>query len=102
MPARSQFIQLATKFGMLVGALFIVTVLLAAMPGHHAPGVQSQESQQQPQSQQQTHQTLSMQATHDTTQTTPSCTHQNTLHKATPTPDRPTKPDKRKTRTTIG
>ncbi len=56
MPARSQFIQLATKFGMLVGALFIVTVLLAAMPGHHAPGVQSQESQQQPQSQQQTQQ----------------------------------------------
>jgi hypothetical protein len=46
MPARSQFVQLVTKFGMLVGALFVVTVLLAAMPGHHTPGVQSQESEQ--------------------------------------------------------
>jgi hypothetical protein len=46
MPARTQFVQLATKFSMLLGALFVVTVLLAAMPGHHAPGVQSQESQQ--------------------------------------------------------
>ena len=46
MPARSQFVQLATKSGMLIGALFLVTVLLAAMPGHHAPGAQSQESQQ--------------------------------------------------------
>jgi hypothetical protein len=47
MPARSKFAQLATKFGILVGALFLVTVLLAAMPGHHAPAPQSQESQQQ-------------------------------------------------------
>ena len=47
MPARSQFAQLATKFGMLFGALFVVTVLLAAMPGHHAPAAQ-QESQQPP------------------------------------------------------
>jgi len=46
MSARNQFIQLATKFGMLVGAIFVVTVLLAAMPGHHAPGTQTQESQQ--------------------------------------------------------
>jgi hypothetical protein len=46
MPARSQFVQIATKFGMLLGALFVVTVLLAAMPGHHAPVAQSQESQQ--------------------------------------------------------
>lgn len=48
MSARSQSVRLATKFGMLVGAIFVVTVLLAAMPGHHAPGTQTQESQQQP------------------------------------------------------
>jgi len=47
MSARSQFVQLATKFGMLVGAICVVTVLLAAMPGHHAPGTQAQETQQQ-------------------------------------------------------
>ena len=47
MPARSQFVRLATKFGMLFAALFVVTVLLAAMPGHHAPGTQSQEPQPQ-------------------------------------------------------
>jgi hypothetical protein len=46
MPARSQLIQLATKFAILVCALFLVSVLLAAMPGHHTPGVQPQESQQ--------------------------------------------------------
>ena len=46
MPARSQFVQLATKLGILLGALFAVTVLLAAMPGHHTPRVRSQESQQ--------------------------------------------------------
>lgn len=45
MSARSQFVQIATKFGMLVGAIFVVTVLLAAMPGHHAPGTETQESQ---------------------------------------------------------
>jgi len=48
MPARSQFLKLATKFGMLVAAIFVVTVLLAAMPGHHAPGTETQEPQQQP------------------------------------------------------
>ena len=47
MSARSPFIPLATKFGMLVGAIFVVTVLLAAMPGHHAPGTQALESQEQ-------------------------------------------------------
>lgn len=46
MSARSQVVQILTKFGMLVGAIFIVTVLLAAMPGHHAPSTQAQESQQ--------------------------------------------------------
>jgi hypothetical protein len=44
MPARSQFAQLATKFGVLVGAILVVTVLLSAMPGHHAPAVESQQS----------------------------------------------------------
>jgi hypothetical protein len=46
MPARSPLAQLAAKFGMLVGALFVVTVFLAAMPGHHTPVVQSQEPRQ--------------------------------------------------------
>ena len=61
MSARRQLVQAATKFGMLVGAIFVVTVLLAAMPGHHAPGTQTQESQQQPptsESQQQSQQSL--------------------------------------------
>jgi hypothetical protein len=48
MPARSPIVQLAAKFGMLVAAVLVVTVLLAAMPGHHAPGTQSQELQQPP------------------------------------------------------
>jgi len=48
MSARRQLVQAATKFGMLIGAIFVVTVLLAAMPGHHAPGAQVQESQQPP------------------------------------------------------
>ncbi|HKW33965.1 MAG TPA: hypothetical protein VJN92_13230 [Candidatus Acidoferrum sp.] len=47
MSARSQLLQAVTKFGMLVGAIFLVTVLLAAMPGHHAPGTQAQGSQAQ-------------------------------------------------------
>ena len=47
MSVRSQLIRLVTKFGMLMGAIFVVTVLLAAMPGHHAPGTQNQEPQQQ-------------------------------------------------------
>jgi hypothetical protein len=55
MPVRSQLVQLVTKFGMLVAAVFVVTVLLAAMPGHHTPGTQTPEPPQQPpaQSQQQ-------------------------------------------------
>ncbi|HEX8763975.1 MAG TPA: hypothetical protein VF740_02390 [Candidatus Acidoferrum sp.] len=47
MSARSQLVRLATKLGMLIGAIFVVSVLLAAMPGHHAPGTQTQESQEQ-------------------------------------------------------
>jgi hypothetical protein len=46
MPARSPIVQLVAKLGMLVSAVFVVTVLLAAMPGHHATG--TEESQQPP------------------------------------------------------
>lgn len=48
MPARNRFARLSTKFGILVVALCVVTVFLSAMPGHHAPTVQSQQSQQLP------------------------------------------------------
>jgi hypothetical protein len=53
MSARSTFIHLATKAGILFGALFLVSVLLAAIPGHHAPASQSQGSQQSSSSQSQ-------------------------------------------------
>jgi hypothetical protein len=46
MPARSTFIYFATKAAMLFGALFAVSVLLAAIPGHRAPAVPPQGSQQ--------------------------------------------------------
>ncbi len=46
MSARSTFFHLAAKAGILFGALFPVSVLLAAIPGHHAPATPGQESQQ--------------------------------------------------------
>jgi len=46
MPARSRLIHFATKAAMLFGALFAVSVLLAAIPSHRAPAIQSQGSQQ--------------------------------------------------------
>ena len=46
MSARSTFLHLATKAGILFGALFLVSVLLAAIPGHHAPAAAVQEAQQ--------------------------------------------------------
>jgi hypothetical protein len=46
MSARSSFLQLAAKAGMLFGALFVVTVLLAAIPSHRPPAVQPSESQE--------------------------------------------------------
>jgi hypothetical protein len=46
MSARSTFIHLATKAGILFGALFLVSVLLAAIPGHRAPAAPLQEAQQ--------------------------------------------------------
>jgi hypothetical protein len=51
MSARSTFLNLATRAGILFGALFLVSVLLAAIPGHRAPAPQSQGSQQSPGSQ---------------------------------------------------
>jgi hypothetical protein len=46
MSARSAFFHLATRAGILFGALFLVSVLLAAIPSHRAPAMQSQGSQQ--------------------------------------------------------
>jgi hypothetical protein len=53
MSARSTFFHLAAKAGILFGALFLVSVLLAAIPGHRAPAVPGQDAQQSsgPQSQ---------------------------------------------------
>jgi hypothetical protein len=41
MSRRGTFFRLAVKAGILFGALFIVTVLLAAIPAHHAPAAQA-------------------------------------------------------------
>lgn len=46
MPAGSTFVHFAAKTAMLFGALFVVSVLLAAIPSHRAPAAQSQGSQQ--------------------------------------------------------
>jgi hypothetical protein len=46
MPARITFIHLAGRAGILFGALFVVSVLLAAIPGHRAPAATVQETQQ--------------------------------------------------------
>jgi len=45
MSARRTLLHLAAKAGMLLGAIFVVTVLLVAMPGHHAPSVQGPNAQ---------------------------------------------------------
>lgn len=37
MPARRTLLHLAAKAAMLVGAIFVVTILLAAVPAHHPP-----------------------------------------------------------------
>ena len=44
MSARSTAVQLAIKASIVFGALFVVSVLLAAMPGHHPPTVGSTEN----------------------------------------------------------
>jgi hypothetical protein len=46
MSARSRFLHFATKAGILFGALFLVSVLLAAIPGHRAPAAPVEEAQQ--------------------------------------------------------
>jgi hypothetical protein len=46
MSARSTFIHFATRAGILFGALFLVSVLLAAIPGHHAPAATLPQAQQ--------------------------------------------------------
>ena len=46
MSARRTLLHLAAKTGMLVGAIFVVTVLLVATPGHHAPAAQSPAAQE--------------------------------------------------------
>src|SRR5260370_8729481 len=46
MPARRTFIHLAAKAGILFGALFMVSVLLAAIPGHRAPAAPGQDARQ--------------------------------------------------------
>ena len=46
MSARRTFVRLAAKAGILFGALFLVSVLLAAIPGHRTPAAPAEESQQ--------------------------------------------------------
>jgi hypothetical protein len=58
MPARSTLIHLAGKAGVLLGALFLVSVLLAAMPGHRAPTTQALDPQQSSASQSQESQSM--------------------------------------------
>ncbi|HET8925811.1 MAG TPA: hypothetical protein VFN26_22700 [Candidatus Acidoferrum sp.] len=58
MPARSTWIHLVAKACIVFGALFLVSVLLAAMPGHHAPGRQAQDPQQSTSSQSQESQSM--------------------------------------------
>src|SRR5271155_6260195 len=46
MSARRTYFHLAAKAGMLFGALFVVTVLLAAIPAHHTPSAEAQVAQE--------------------------------------------------------
>lgn len=47
MPARSSAVRVLMQAGMVCGALFAVTILLAAMPGHNAPAVEEINERQQ-------------------------------------------------------
>src|SRR5262249_24071637 len=47
MSARKSVIRFLAHAAMVVGAIFVVTVLLAAMPGHNAPSVQAIDVTQQ-------------------------------------------------------
>src|SRR6202521_86015 len=51
MSARSTSVYLATRSGILFGALFLVSVLLAAIPGHRAPAAPLQDAQESSSSQ---------------------------------------------------
>jgi len=51
MSARSTLIHLAAKAGIVFGALFLVSVLLAAIPGHRPPAASVQDAQQSSSSQ---------------------------------------------------
>lgn len=46
MSASSEVRQIAARTGMLLAAVFVLTVLLSAMPGHHVPVVDAQSEQQ--------------------------------------------------------
>src|SRR3954463_8274007 len=46
MSPRSTLFQMAAKTGMMLAALFAVTVLLAAIPSHRAPGPQISAQQE--------------------------------------------------------
>src|ERR1700731_4550365 len=46
MSPRGTFVHLATRAGILFGALFLVSVLLAAIPGHRAPAAAMQDAQE--------------------------------------------------------
>ncbi len=46
MSARRTLLHLAAKTAMVFGAIFVVTVFLVAMPGHHAPAAQTPAPQQ--------------------------------------------------------
>ena len=48
MSTLDRLIRLSAKASIILGALFLVSVLLAAMPGHHTPAVQPQDSPQSP------------------------------------------------------
>jgi hypothetical protein len=56
MLARSRFLHFAAQAGMLFGALFVVTVLLAAIPAHHVPSEQTLVAQESSSSSQETEQ----------------------------------------------
>src|SRR6266446_1077643 len=47
MSARSSIVQVLTKTGMLLGVLFVFTLLLAALPAHRAPA-QEASTQESP------------------------------------------------------
>src|ERR1700751_2911866 len=58
MSARSTLIHFAGKAGILFGTLFLVSVLLAAIPSHRAPAAPAQEAQQSSSSQSQESQSM--------------------------------------------